>query len=142
MLPIISEPYENACPASPLIKETALLKPVEMVVVIPEIVVEIPDFIELKALVAAVLIPLLRFVTVVFMAFQPEEITVWMPSTTPPILLLIADQMEETTVWMAESTVEITVLMAVHAVVIRVWIPVRSGDRNDTMAFHTVVTAV
>ena len=135
MLPIISEPYENACPASPLIKETALLKPVEMVVVIPEIVVEIPDFIELKSLVAAVLIPLLRFVTVVFMAFQPEEITVWMLSTTPLILLLIADQMEE-------STVEITVLMAVHAVVIRVWIPVRSGDRNDTMAFHTVVTAV
>ena len=120
MLPIRSDPHENACPASPLIKETALLKPVEIVVVIPEIVVEIPDFMELNAVVAALLMLLLRVDTVDFMAFQPEETTVLMLFTTPEILLLMADQMEETVDWIAESTVEMTVLIAFHAVLIRV----------------------
>ena len=142
MLPIRSEPHEKACPASPLIKETALLRPVEIVVVIPEIVVEIPDFMELNVVVAALLMLLLRVDTVDFIAFQPEETTVLIPFTTPEIRLLIADQMDETVDWIAESTVEMTVLIAFHAVLIRVWMPVSSGDRNDTMAFHTVVTAV
>lgn len=97
MLPIMSEPHENACPASPLIKETALLKPFVMVVLMPEIVEEIPDFIELKAVVAALLMLLLRDDTVDFMAFQPAETTDLMLFTTPLILLLIADQIEETT---------------------------------------------
>ena len=89
MLPIMSEPHENACPARPLIKETALLKPFVMVVLIPEIVEEIPDFIELKAVVAALLMLLLRDETVDFMAFQPEETTDLMLLTTPEILLLM-----------------------------------------------------
>ena len=104
--------------------------------------VEIPDFMELNAVVAALLMLLLRVDTVDFMVFQPEETTVLIPFTTPEIRLLIADQIEETVDWIAVRTVEITVWIAFHAVLIRVWIPVSSGDRNDTMAFHTVVTAV
>ena len=88
MLPIMSEPHENACPARPLIKETALLKPFMMVVLIPEIVEEIPDFMELKAVVAALLMLLLRDDTVDFMAFQPEETTDLMPFTTPEIVVV------------------------------------------------------
>lgn len=120
MLPIMSEPHENACPARPLIKETALLKPFVMVDLIPEIVEEIPDFIELKAMVAALLMLLLRDDTVDFMAFQPEETTDLIPFTTPEILLLMAVQMEETVDWIAERTVEMTVLIVFHAVLIRV----------------------
>lgn len=120
MLPIMSEPHENACPARPLIKETALLKPFVMVDLIPEMVEEIPDFIELKAVVAALLMLLLRDETVDFMAFQPEETTDLIPFTTPEILLPMALQMEETVDWIAERTVEMTVLIAFHAVLIRV----------------------
>ena len=117
MLPIMSEPHENACPARPLIKETALLKPFVMVVLIPEIVEEIPDFMELKAVVAALLMLVLRDDTV---DFQPEETTDLMPFTTPEILLLMAVQIEETVDRIAERTVEMTVLIAFHAVLIRV----------------------
>ena len=99
----------------------------------PEIVEEIPDFIELKAVIAALLMLLLRVDTVDFMAFQPEETTDLMPFTTPEILLLMAVQMEETLDWIAERTVEMTVLIAFHAVLIRVWMPVSSGDRNGAV---------
>ena len=116
----MSEPHENACPARPLIKETALLKPFMMVVLIPEIVEEIPDFMELKAVVAALLMLLLRDDTVDFMAFQPEETTDLMPFTHRRVLLLMAVQIEETVDRIAERTVEMTVLIAFHAVLIRV----------------------
>ena len=142
MLPIRSEPHENACPISPLMNETALLNPVEIVVWIPEIVDEIPDFIDSNALIAAERIPLLRFVTVDFMKFQPEEITDWMLETTDEILLLTAVQTDDTTDWIAERVVEITFWIAFHAEVIRFWIPVSSGERNDTIAFQLDVTEV
>ena len=64
MVPIMSEPYENACPASPLIRETALLTPFVMADIIPEIVEEILDFIELKAVVAALLMLLWNGISV------------------------------------------------------------------------------
>ena len=62
----------------------------------PEIVEEIPGFIELKAVVAALLMLLLRDDTVDFMAFQPAETTDLVLFTTPEILLLMAVQMDET----------------------------------------------
>lgn len=142
MFPIRSEPHENACPINPLMNETALLNPVEIVVWMPEIVDEIPDFIDSNALVAAERISLLRFVTVDFMKFQPEEITDRMPETTDEILLLIAIQIDDTTEWIVERVVEITFWIAIHAEVIRVWIPVSSGERNDTIAFQIDVTEV
>ena len=142
MMPIMSEPYENACPASPLIREIALLTPLVMADIIPEIVEEILNFIELKAVVAALLMLLLRDDSVDFMAFQPKETTDLMPFTTPEVLLLMAVQMDETVDRIAERTAARTVLIAFHAVLIRIWIPFGSGDRKDTTAFHTVITAV
>ena len=136
-----------------MIKETALLKPFVMVDLIPEMVEEIPDFIELKAVVAALLMLLLRDETVDFMAFQPEETTDLIPFTTPEILLLMALQMEETVDWIAERTVEMTVWIAVSTVDMAVWIadqtvekvvcnPVRIGVTKATMAFQMEVIFV
>ena len=107
---------ENACPASPLIKETALLKPDLMVEVIPLIVVETADFTLFQMVVTPVRMPFMAVDTADFAALKPVVTTDLMPLTTVLTADLMPFQTEVTTDLMPFITVVITDRMAFQTV--------------------------
>lgn len=161
---IISAPQENACPASPLIKDTALLKPVLMVEVIPLIVVETADFTLFQMVVTPVrmpfiavdtadfaalnpvvttdLMPLTTVLTADLMPFQTVVTTDLMPFITVVITLFIPFHTVDTTAWIAFRTVVTVPLMAFHAVDTTDWMADSTVVTTVLIVFHTVVTAV
>ena len=139
---MISEPQLKACPASPLIKDTAELKPFVMVVLIFVMVVEMPLFTLFQMLVTVVLILFMTVDTALFAALNPVVSTDLMPFTTVDTVDLMAFHTVETTDFTAFITVVTTVLMALKPVVMTDLIPFTTVVIAVLMAFHIVVTTV
>lgn len=137
---IISAPQENACPASPLIKETALLKPVLMFEVIPLIVVETADFTLFQMVVTPVRMPFMAVDTADFAALKPVVTTDLMPLTTVLTADLMPFQTEMTTDLMPFITVVITDRMAFQTVDTTVLIAFKTVVTVPLIAFHAVDT--